>query len=163
MILLKPLVLYSTIGGNTEKVAREIASELDCQCVKIAEGFDSSTLDLNNFDMVFVGIGNYWGNPNADLLNYLKEMNLKNSRQFALFLTRFGRGKSDKDVFDKIKMAVEAKGQVMLDNFYECFGEGRTAFWSGLGRLIGHDARGHPNAEELSAARKWAKELIKPA
>jgi flavodoxin len=156
---LKPIVLYSTVGGNTEKVAKEIAAELNCQCVKIAEGFDSSSLDLNDFDLVFVGTGNYWGNPNADLLKYLKEMNLNGSRRFALFLTRFGRG-NDRDVFEKVKAAVEAKGQVMLDNFYECFGEGRTAFWSGMGRLIGHDARGHPNAEELSAARKWARELI---
>jgi flavodoxin len=159
-LILKPIVLFSTIGGNTEKVAREIASELGCQCVKITEGFDSSTLDLNDFEMVFVGTGYYWGNPNAALLKCLKEMNLKDSRKFALFMTRFGRGKSE-DVFNKIKMAVEAKGQIMLDNFYECLGEGRTAFWSGMGRLIGHDARGHPNAEELSAARKWAKEIVK--
>jgi flavodoxin len=150
---LKPIVLYSSIGGNTEKVAREIASELDCQCVKIAERFDSSTLDLTDFDLVFIGSGYYWGNPNAAILNYLKEMNLKGSRQFAFFQTRFGRGSAE-SVFDKIKAVVEAKGQVMLDNYYECYGEGRTTFWSGLGRLIGHDARGHPNIEELSAARK---------
>jgi flavodoxin len=65
---LKPIVLYSTIGGNTEKVAKEIAAELNCQCVKIAEGFDSSTLDLNDFDFVFVGTGNIWGNPNVPCL-----------------------------------------------------------------------------------------------
>jgi flavodoxin len=158
---LKPIVLYSSIGGNTEKVAKEIASELNCQSVKIAEGFDSSTLNLNEFDLVFVGTGNLWGSPYPDLLNYLKGMNLTGSRRFAMFLTRFGRGKSDRAVFDKVKAAVEAKGQVMLENFYECFGEGRTAFWSGMGRMIGHDARGHPNAEELSAARKWARDLVK--
>jgi flavodoxin len=156
---LNPIVLYSTIGGNTEKVAKEIADELNCQCVKIAKGFDPSSLDLNDFDLVFVGTGNYWGNPNADLLSYLKEMNPAGSRRFAMFLTRFGRG-NDRDVFEKVKAAVEAKGQVMLENFYECFGVGRTAFWSGMGRMIGHDARGHPNAEELSAARKWARKLV---
>jgi len=158
---LKPIVLYSTIGGNTEKVAKEIAAELNCQCVKIAEGFDSSTLDLNDFDFVFVGTGNIWGNPHAPLLSYLKEINLTGSRQFALFMTRFGRGKSDRDVFDKVKAAVEAKGQVMLEDYFKCMGEGRTEFWSGMGRLIGHDARGHPDAEDLSAAREWAGELAK--
>jgi hypothetical protein len=129
--------------------------------VKITEDFDASTLNLSDSDLVFVGTGNYWGNPNASLLKYLKDMNLNGSRRFAMFLTRFGRGKSDRDVFDKVKAAVEAKGQVMLDNFYECFGEGRTAFWSGLGRMIGHDTRGHPNAEELGDARKWARRLVK--
>ena len=158
---MKPIVLYSTIGGNTEKVAKEIAAELNCQCVKIAEGFDSSTLDLNDFDFVFVGTGNIWGNPNVPLLGYLKEMNLTGSRRFALFMTRVGRGKSDRDVFDKVKAAVEAKGQVMLEDYFKCMGEGRTGFWSGMGRLIGHDARGHPDTEDLSAARKWAGELAK--
>jgi flavodoxin len=158
---LKPIVLYSTVGGNTEKVAREISSELNCQCVKITESFDSSTLKLSDFDLVFVGTGNYWGNPNADMLNYLKGMSLTGSRRFAMFLTRFGRGKSDRDVFEKVKAVIEAKGQVMLNDFFECFGQGRTAFWSGLGRMIGHDTRGHPNSEELNAARKWARELSK--
>jgi flavodoxin len=158
---LKPIVIYSTIGGNTEKVAKEIAAELNCQSVRITEGFGSSTLDLNDFDFVFVGTGNIWGNPHAPLLSYLKEMNLTGSRRFALFMTRFGRGKSDRDVFDKVKAAVEAKGQVMLDDYFKCMGEGRTALWSGLGRMIGHDARGHPDAEDLNAARKWAKELTK--
>ncbi len=158
---MKPIVLYSTIGGNTEKVAKEIAAELACKSVKIAEGFDSSTLDLNDFNLVLVGTGNIWGNPHAPLLNYLKEMNLNGSRRFALFMTRFGRGKSDRDVFEKVKAAVEAKGQVMLEDYFKCMGEGRTEFWSTLGRMIGHDARGHPDAEDLKAARKWAKELVK--
>lgn len=158
---MKPIVLYSTIGGNTEKVAKEIAAELNCQSVKIAGGFDSHTLNLNDFDLIFVGTGNIWGNPHAPLLSYLKEMNLTGSRRFALFMTRFGRGKSDRDVYDKVKAAVVAKGQVMLDDYFKCMGEGRTAFWSGMGCLIGHDARGHPDADDLSAARKWARELVK--
>jgi flavodoxin len=55
---LNSIILYSSKGGNTEKVAKEIASELNCQCIKIADDFDSSTVDLNDFDLVFVGTGN---------------------------------------------------------------------------------------------------------
>ena len=158
---MKIIVLYSSKGGNTEKVAKEIASELNCQCIKIAQDFDKSTLDLNDFDLVFVGTGNYVAKPNADMLNYLKEMNLKSSRQFALFMTWFGRGKSDVSAFEKIKVTVEAKGQKMLENYYKCQGVGSNAFNRGLSVLMGHNARNHPNAEDLSAARKWAKELAK--
>ena len=158
---MKTIVIYSSKGGNTEKVANEIASELNCQCVKIAKDFDKSTLDLNGFDLVFVGTGNYVAKPDADMLNYLKDMHLKNSRQFALFITWFGRGKSDKAVFDKIKTAIEGNGQEMPESCYKCQGEGHTAMSRLIARLMGHDARGHPNAEELVAARKWATELAK--
>jgi hypothetical protein len=47
----------------------------------------------------------------------------------------------------------------MLENYYKCLGEGHTTMSRGVARLMGHDARGHPKAEELSAARIWAKEL----
>ena len=115
---------------------------------------------MNDFDLVIVGTGNYVAKPDADMLNYLKELRLKNSRQFALFMTWFGRGKSDKAVFDKMKTAIEGSGQQMLESSYKCQGEGHTVMSRLLARLMGHDARGHPNAEELIAARKWAKELV---
>jgi hypothetical protein len=95
------------------------------------------------------------------MLNYLKGMKLQNSRQFALFMTWFGRGTSDKPVFEAMKKAVESSGQTTLENCYKCLGEGHSTMARGFSRIIGHDARGHPNAEELDAARKWAKELTK--
>jgi len=156
---LKAIVLYSSKGGNTEKVAKEIASELNCQIVKIGEDFDSSTVDVNDFDLVFVGTGNYVAKPSAKMLDYLKEMKPKDSKQFALFMTWFGRGRSDEVVFEKMKTAVEANGQKMSKSYYKCQGEGHNAMARLFARLMGHDARGHPNAEDLSAARKWAKEL----
>ena len=159
---MKTIVLFSSKGGNTEKIAKEISSELNCQCVNVNKGFDSSTLDLNDFDLVFVGTGVYAGKPNVDMLNYLNEINLNNSRQFAVFMTWFGRGKSDKTAFDKMKTAIEGKGQKTLQSCYECQGEGHTAMTRGISRLMGHNANGHPNAEELSAARKWAKEVSEP-
>jgi flavodoxin len=155
----KPIVLYSSKGGNTEKVAKEISSELNCQCIKIAKDSEASTANLNDFDLVFVGTGVYASKPNSDLLSYLNGLKLKDSRQFAFFVTWFGRSSSDKDVFDKIKTAVEANGQRMLENYYKCQGEGHTMMTSVVARLMGHDARGHPNAEELSAARTWAKAI----
>ena len=158
---MKSIVLYSTKGGNTEKVAGEIASELGCQCMKVAKDFDPSALNLNDYDMVFVGTGNYAGRPNADMLNYLKGIELKNSRQFALFLTWFGRGKSDKGVFDRIKTVLEAKNQKVLDNCYKCQGEGHNLLQRFFAWAMGHGCRGHPDASELSAARTWALALSK--
>jgi flavodoxin len=159
---LKPIVLYASKGGNTEKIAKEIASELNCRCEKISKNFDAASVDLNDFDLVFLGTGNYVGKPNAEMLNYLKGMNLSSSRQFALFMTWFGRGTSGEAVYNKVKEAVDAKGQKILENCYSCLGEGHSTMERGIARLVGHaDARGHPTAEDLSAARKWARELVK--
>jgi flavodoxin len=154
---LKPIVLYSSKSGNTEKIASEIASELSCSCIKITKDFNSSTANLRDFDFVFLGTGIYGAKPDADLLNYINEMNPKNNVNFALFITWFGRGKTDKAVYDKIKATVEAKGQRLLDNCYSCLFEGPSI----IARLIFPKTRGHPTAEELSNARKWARELIK--
>ena len=127
---MKPIVLYSTGGsgavvGNTEKVAGEIASELDCLCVKISKDFDSSTLNLNDYDPVFVGTGIYGGRPNRNMLEYLKKTNLKKPLQFAIFITWAGAFESDKKVFDMLKTVLEAKEQRVLDSFYECYGRAR--------------------------------------
>ena len=154
--LSKPIVLYSSKSGNTEKIAREIASELNCRCEKISENSDSTNIDLGDFDLVFLGTGNYGAKPNADLLNYLNEMNLNNNLNFALFMTWFGRGTTDKAVYNKVKAAVEAKGQRLLENYYSCLYERRSI----IARVIFPDARGHPTAEDLSNVRKWARELI---
>jgi flavodoxin len=154
---LKPIVLYSSKGGNTEKVASEIASELNCPCIKITKDFNSSTVNLRDFDLVFLGTGIYGAKPNAELLNYLNEMNPKNNINFALFITWVGRGTTDKAVYDKIKATVEAKGQRLLENYYSCLFEGRSI----IARFIFPDTKGHPTTEDLSNARKWASELTK--
>jgi flavodoxin len=154
---LKPIVLYASKSGNTEKIAREIASELNCRCEKIDETFDSTVIDLDNFDLVFLGTGNYGAKPHAELLNYLTDMNLHNNLNFALFMTWVGRGTTDQAVYDTVKAAVEAKGQRLLENYFRCLFERRSI----MARVIFPDARGHPTAEDLSNARKWAKDITK--
>ena len=154
---MKTIVLYSSKSGNTEKIASEIATELSCSCIKITKDFNSSTANLRDFDLVFLGTGNYGAKPNADMLNYLNEMNPKNNVNFALFITWFGRGTTDKVVYERIKAAVEAKGQRLLENYYSCLFEGHSI----MARSRFPDAQGHPTAEDLSNAGKWAKDLAK--
>jgi flavodoxin len=147
------IVIYSTRGGNTEKVALEVAAELNCKAVKISKGFVASTLSLDEFDLIFVGTGVYGGEPSADLLKYLKEVGLKDgNRQFALFMTWAGGGKSDVLAFNRIKEYLEAKNQKLLGNCYKCYGSTFS-----LAR------RGHPDVQDFTQARKWAKDLCKMA
>ncbi len=147
---MKPIVVYSTRSGNTKKAAEAIASELNCPCLRITS--DSSTVDISDYDIVFIGTGIYKGQPNQDLLGYLQTMRLNGKKQFALFMTCFGWGKNiaDKNVIDTLRGALDASGQRILNNHFSCFGGG-----------LGFVKRGHPDAQELDAAQKWAKEIAK--
>ena len=149
---MKTIVLYSTRSGNTEKVAQAIASELNCPIFKITGSFDSSKINLDNYDLAFVGTGIYKGQPSSDMLNYLNGLTMQTRRKFALFITCFGWGKNivDKNVIDTIGAALEAKGQKMLSNRFSFFGGG-----------LGFVKRGHPDAVELAAAKKWARETVR--
>ncbi len=141
-----PIVLYSTKGGCTRKVAVEIASELNCPCIEISAHSDSSTVNLDNFDLVLVGTGIYQTRPNADMVRFLQNANLDGKKQFALFLTWYRLGKSDSSVFNKMDAILEASGKNLLSCYFECLGD---------------SPKGHPNAEDLSAARKWVSKIAK--
>ncbi len=63
---MNPVVIYSTKGGNTEKVALEIADELDSKAIKISGKSDFSTISLRDFpDLVFIGTWVRGGEPSS--------------------------------------------------------------------------------------------------
>lgn len=148
---MRAIVVYSSRGGNTEKVALAIASELKCRAVKIGKDFNPSTLALDDFDLVFIGTDIFGGEPSKDMLGYLKAQNFcDTNRQFALFLTWAGGGKSEILAFNRVKEYLQAKNQKLLDNCFKC-----------LGTTFGITRRNHPSAIDLVEAKKWAKEIIK--
>ena len=147
---MKTVVIYSTHTGrgNTEKIAKEIASELDCHMVRITKDFDPKSLDLNDFEMVIIGTGIRGGEPYEAIVTFLENADFKNSkRQFAIFLTWCGGGASDKLTLDKLINVLQSKNQKVHDNCYKCFGE----------YLLFR--RGHPNLKDTNSARKWARKL----
>ncbi len=143
----KPVVLYSTKGGNTRKVAEEIASELNCPIKEVTKDFDSSTINLKEFDLVLIGTGIYRDHPNEDMMRFLQSAELGN-QQFALFMTWLKLRTGDKDIFFKIDQLLERKGRKLLESSFECLGDHRV---------------GHPDSVELDAARKWARKVGKKA
>ena len=148
MLTIEPIVLYSSKGGNTEKITRVIVSELGCDSVRIGDSKAPPYLD--DFDLVFVGTGIYWGNPNADLENFLLSIALRNPKTFALFLTWGGAGKTNEVVFTKLTKILEAKGHRVMNNTFSCYG----------GRKFVLARRGHPNRDDLEAARQWARSVV---
>jgi len=76
--------------------------------------------------MVIVGTGICKEQSHKDLINSLDGMSLRSSKKFALFMTCFswGRGITDKNVINAMRMALDAKGQRMLSDSFSCFGGG---------------------------------------
>jgi flavodoxin len=144
---MNPVVIYSTKGGNTEKVGFEIAQELNSNAIKISGESDFSKISFKDFDLVFIGTWVSGGEPSPDMLSFLKQLNLEDSnRQFALFMTWVGGGKSDVLTFNRVKQLLEAKNQRLLEDYYKC-----------LGKTLGFARRGHPDIQDLAEARKWAR------
>jgi flavodoxin len=144
-----PVVIYSTKSGNTEKVALEITQELNCDAIKISRAADFSTISIKDFDFVVIGTWIRGGEPSPDMTSFLKQLDFEDSsRNFALFMTWAGGGKSDVLTFKRVKQLLEAKNQILLDDCFKC-----------LGKTFGVARRGHPDAQDLANARKWARTL----
>ena len=147
---MNPVIIYSTKSGNTEKVALEIAQELNCDAIKISKETDFSAISINDFDLVVIGTWIRGGEPNPEMTRFLKQLTFEdNNRHFALFMTWAGGGKSDVLAFKRVKQFLEAKNQRLLDDCFKC-----------LGKTFGIARRGHPDAQDLANARKWVKMLV---
>jgi flavodoxin len=147
---MNPVVVYSSKGGNTQKVAQEIVQELNCKAIKLSDVNDFSTIQLKGYDMVFLGTWIRGGHASPEMVKFLEQLDLPdNNRYFALFMTWAGGGKSDAWAHMKVRNILQAKNQKLLSDYYKC-----------LGKTFGFARKGHPNAEELADARKWVSNLV---
>jgi len=146
---MKTTVLYASKSGNTKKVADAIASELKCEVLQITPN-SKSTINLNDYDLIFLGSGITFGNPNEILVRYLQALTLNEQKYFAIFLTWGGAGQTDRQALSKLQTLLESKGQKVLGDCYRCFG----------GRQFTLAKRGHPNSEDLETAKNWAKKVV---
>ena len=146
---MKSIVVYSTKGGNTGKIADSIASELNCDSIRVNHSSLCLPADLDSCDLIFIGTGIHFGNPNEDLMGYLKTASLDKPKVFALFVTWGGAGKTIQDVIAQVRRVLEEKGHRVIEDSYICYGG-----WNFL-------RRGHPNKADAHAARDWAKKIVK--
>ena len=144
------VVVYSSKGGNTQKVAQEIGQELNCETIKLSDQPDFSKIQLKDYSIVFLGTWIRGGHACPEMVKFLEKLDLPdNNRNFALFMTWAGGGKSNAWTFMKVKNILQAKNQKLLPDYYKC-----------LGKTFGFARKGHPNPQELADARKWARNMI---
>ena len=170
------LVLYHSVTGNTEKVARAIADGLaaeGCEVMtrSIAEGLPE---DLYEFDLVCLGSPSYQFLPHRVVLDFVAERMRRHgqrgdikvraperpSKRAVAFITYSGQHTG----IDEATTAGKYLGQFFAHLGFEVVGE-----WYVVGEYHGNeeastkgwlgDIRGRPNAADLAEAREKASSL----
>ena len=128
------LCVYYSRTGNTEKLVREIAQELQCECVRLDDGVDRSglagwlrsgmqamarqvpevqdiktVLPLSAYDLVVIGTPVWAGRCSAPVRSFLKKYG-QHLRRAAYLITRFsfspGSDVRYEEVFEQMDLYV---------------------------------------------------------
>jgi flavodoxin len=87
---MKALVIYDTMHGNTEKVARAIGERIPG--AKVIHANNVTSADLENIDILFVGSPTHGGRPMQSVQKFIKEFSTAQKVLIATFDTRFDSG-----------------------------------------------------------------------
>jgi flavodoxin I len=87
---MKSLIIYDSVYGNTEKIAKAIGDGLAGE-VKVARVGDVDTSELQTFDLLILGSPVHGGRPTAALDAFVKQLpaNALKGMSVAAFDTRF--------------------------------------------------------------------------
>jgi flavodoxin len=146
---MKAIIVYVSIAhGNTEKVAKAMAEALSAELFKPAE-VNLQTLGI--YDLVGFGSGVYNGKHHQDIFNLVARMSASPGKKAFVFSTSgYGTTKPN----ERLIKELEAKGFQVIGNF-ACKGFDTA----GINKLYGGAAKGHPNEQDLQAARAFTKNL----
>lgn len=132
-------VMYHSQSGNTKKVAESMAEALGVEAEKIT----GNSID-DPIDVLFIGDGVYAGEPDKTTVSFIKTLNSSIVKNAAVFGTY---GKENKAV-SVIKELLEKQGIKVLKESFGCKGKFFAVF----------NCK-HPSAEELSAAKEFARRV----
>lgn len=141
------IVYYSRHHENTKKLLDAIAAQCDVTLIDVTANPEA---DLSGFDRIGFASGIYYSKFHKSLLQFARE-NLPQGKE-VFFLYTYGAEK--KGYTAAISEAVSVHRPKILGE-YGCFGFNTF----GPFKLIGGMAKGHPTAEELSAAVKFYESL----
>ena len=137
------VIVYSK-SGNTRKVADAIAGELGVKAMDVT----AAKLDPGA-KVIFLGSGRYGGLPGPEMQKFIEAGDFK-GRKVAYFSTFWRAGMSKDREVESTTKALEKKGAIVLGD-YHC--PGKTTVFN----------MGHPDAEDLGDAKKFAKEMARLA
>jgi flavodoxin len=135
------LVVYYSKGGHTRKIANAIATELGANAFDIRGGEQP---DAAKADMLIVGSGTYGGKAGPEIINFLNALAPVANKKAACFSTCAGNTEA---VIAEMSGILKNKGYSMVESF-NC-----------LGQFAIFKNRGRPNADDIDAAKEYAKKL----
>ena len=149
---MKTLVLYCSITGGTEKIAKAIAQELDCDLINLRKT-SISNINFSDIKYLFVGSGVYGGKLHGNMMALTKNQDFlqaitENIKALGLFSTYASSPESSKKAIADFKQALPKDMQSHLEEFY-CRGN--------LFKIFG---MGRPVAEDVEKGNMWAKKIV---
>jgi flavodoxin len=150
---MKVLIIYISVHhGNTEKVAKVMASILDAELLQVKQA-DASILE--QYDLIGFGSGIYFGKHHKSLLDFVEILpTLRNKKAF-IFSTSGLRKIPFVHDFDKpLKQRLQRKGFDIIGEF-SCRGYDTSQ----AAMIIGGVNKGRPHAKDLKQAEDFAKSL----
>lgn len=136
------IIYHSSQSGNTEKLAKAVAEELNVRAERI--GKDSISFP-QPVDLLFVGDGIYWAKPHKTTRKFFKELNpapIRNAAVFATYGNQFKIG-------DDLKKLLQDKGIHVVGDPFTC-----------KGASVGTKNQGHPDETDLQNVRAFARKIV---
>ena len=86
---MKAIVLYSTKSGNTQRIADEIASELNCESLRITKSNPALPVNLIKYDLIVIGSPNHMGSHTKKVKKFITNLSKApvKGESFAVFDT----------------------------------------------------------------------------
>ncbi|MDD3494140.1 MAG: flavodoxin family protein [Candidatus Thermoplasmatota archaeon] len=143
------IVCASVHHGNTRQIARVMAQALDAH---LCDPADVDPSEAAKYDLIGLGSGIYFWRHHASIVRFAQNMPVRGDQRFFIFSTRGG--------FPHwlghraLKKTLRKKGAHVVGEF-SC--KGHDTY--GPFKLLGGLNRGHPDADDLERARRFAEEL----
>jgi len=152
---MEALVIYSSVHhGNTEKIAKKIATVLKAELVKPAEIVNKDA--LGKYDLIGFGSGIYFGKHHESLLDFIDKMpKMENKKAFI-----FSTSGAEEGTFNEFNEELSKK---LSDKGFEIIGEFSCRGFDTFGpfELIGGLNKGRPDKKDLNDAEEFARSLKK--
>jgi flavodoxin len=151
------MILVSAPGGNTEKIAKAMASALGARILSAGE---ASAADLKAYEIIGFGSGIVEQKHHEALLSFVDALPPEEGKKAFIFSTsgysrQFALDHGTYDTHTLLRRKLVEKGFGIAGEF-NCEGFNANSFLE----LFGGMNKGRPNEEDLARAAEFARDLI---
>ena len=153
---IKPLIVYDSVYGNTEKIAKSIGKALGSES-KVLRVSEASLFDLKKINLLIVGSPVHGGKPTTDIEKFLKSIpfNYLKHMRVAAFDTRFAtenHGIGVRILMKVIRYAAHRIAKILVQ-------KGGKLIAKPEGFIV-EDKEGPLKKGEATRAARWVKDFL---